>query len=49
MATAAHTKPLLIRIQTNAAHGGSSLTKAIEETADIYAFLWHELGGAPKL
>lgn len=46
---AAHTKPLLIRIQTNAAHGGSSLTKAIEETADIYAFLFHELGVTPKL
>lgn len=46
---AAHTKPLLIRIQTNAAHGGSSLTKAIEETADIYAFLFHEMGVTPKL
>ena len=46
---AAHVKPLLIRIQTNAAHGGSSLTKAIEETADIYAFLMQELGVTPKL
>ena len=25
------------------------LTKAIEETADIYAFLWHEMGVTPKL
>ncbi len=46
---AAHDRPLLIRIQTNAAHGGSSLTKAIEETADIYAFLFHEMGVTPKL
>ncbi len=46
---AAHTKPLLIRIQTNAAHGGSSLTKSIEETADIYAFLMQELSVTPKL
>jgi prolyl oligopeptidase len=44
-----HGRPLLIRIQTNAAHGGSSLTKAIEETADIYAFLFQELGVKPKL
>ncbi len=46
---AARTRPLLIRIQTNAAHGGSSLTKAIEETTDIYAFLFNELGVKPKL
>jgi len=31
--------PILLRIETNAGHGGSSLTKSIEEYTDIYAFL----------
>ncbi|MEZ0265453.1 MAG: prolyl oligopeptidase family protein [Phycisphaerae bacterium] len=38
-------KPTLIRIETRAGHGaGKPLAKAIEERADIWAFLTQELG-----
>ena len=36
--------PVLIRIDTNSAHGASNTTKAIEQTRDIYAFLLENLG-----
>ncbi len=36
--------PVLIRIDTNSAHGASSTTKSIEQTRDIYAFLFENLG-----
>jgi prolyl oligopeptidase len=36
--------PILIRIDTNSAHGASNTTKAIEQTRDIYAFLFESLG-----
>jgi prolyl oligopeptidase len=39
--------PMLIRIDTNAGHGGSNLSKSIEETADIDAFLCYNLGVTP--
>ena len=41
-------RPVLIRIETNSGHGSSNLTKAIEETADTFAFLFHTLGVTPK-
>ena len=41
--------PVLIRIETKSGHGASSLTKQLETTADIYAFLFHNLGVTPKL
>ncbi|MEQ1689735.1 MAG: prolyl oligopeptidase family serine peptidase [Gemmatimonas sp.] len=46
---AAHggTSPVLIRIETQSGHGSSSLTKNIAETADVYAFLFHNLGVTP--
>ncbi len=40
--------PILIRIQTRSGHGASSTTKAIEETADIYSFIFYNLGTTPK-
>ena len=40
--------PVLIRIDTRSGHGASSTTKAIEQNADIYAFLMHNLGVTPK-
>jgi len=43
-AAQAGTNPILIRIDTNSAHGASSTTKAIEQTRDIYAFLFENLG-----
>ncbi|MDR0732616.1 MAG: prolyl oligopeptidase family serine peptidase [Dysgonamonadaceae bacterium] len=37
--------PKLIRIETKAGHGsGKPLAKQIEETADVYAFIMHNLG-----
>ncbi len=41
--------PILIRIETKAGHGaGKPTTKAIEEAADIQAFLWRTLGAPEK-
>ncbi|MDZ7292090.1 MAG: prolyl oligopeptidase family serine peptidase [candidate division KSB1 bacterium] len=40
--------PVLIRIETRSGHGASSTTKRLEETADIYAFMFYNLGVTPK-
>lgn len=40
--------PILIRIQVNSGHGASSTTKSIEETADIYSFIFYNMGITPK-
>jgi len=40
--------PMLIRIQTRSGHGASSTTKQIEETADLYSFVFYNLGITPK-
>jgi prolyl oligopeptidase len=40
--------PILIRIDTRSGHGASSTTKAIEQTADIDAFLCSNLGARLK-
>lgn len=40
--------PILIRIQTRSGHGASSTTKALEETADIYSFIFYNLGITPR-
>ncbi|HXG57367.1 MAG TPA: prolyl oligopeptidase family serine peptidase, partial [Vicinamibacterales bacterium] len=45
---ASHDTPLLIRIDTKSGHGASSLTKALETTADIYAFIMHNMGVTPR-
>jgi prolyl oligopeptidase len=42
-------KPILIRIETKSGHGASNLTKLLETTADIYAFIMHNMGIAPNL
>ena len=39
--------PILIRIDTKSGHGASSTTKAIEQTADLYAFIFRNLGVTP--
>jgi prolyl oligopeptidase len=41
--------PVLIRIETQSGHGSSSLTKSIEETTDIFAFMFHNFGITPKI
>jgi prolyl oligopeptidase len=36
--------PILLRVDVNSAHGASNTTKSIEQTRDIYAFLFENLG-----
>ena len=40
--------PILIRIDTKSGHGASSTTKALEQTADLYSFVFWNLGVTPK-
>ncbi len=40
--------PVLIRIETRSGHGSSNVTKAIETTADEYAFFLYNVGAQPK-
>jgi prolyl oligopeptidase len=41
--------PVLIRIETKSGHGSSNLKKALEVTADQYAFAWYNMGVVPPL
>ncbi len=45
---AAKGHPALIRIETKSGHGASNTEKSIAMTADIYTFLFHELGVTPS-
>jgi prolyl oligopeptidase len=47
-ALASHDNPVLIRIETKSGHGASSTTKAIAITADVYSFIFYNLGVTPK-
>jgi prolyl oligopeptidase len=40
--------PILIRVETKSGHGASNTAKNIEITADVYAFLFYNLGVAPN-
>jgi prolyl oligopeptidase len=40
--------PVLIRIDTNSGHGASSVSKTLDEVADVYSFLMFNLGVRPK-
>jgi len=40
--------PILLRVDTNSGHGASNTTKQIEQAADIYSFLFYNLGVTPK-
>ncbi|MGA9767779.1 MAG: prolyl oligopeptidase family serine peptidase [Blastocatellia bacterium] len=40
-------RPILIRVETKSGHGASNTAKNIEITADILAFLFHNLGIVP--
>ncbi len=40
--------PVLIRIETRSGHGSSNVTKAIESTADEYAFFLYNVGAEVK-
>jgi prolyl oligopeptidase len=39
--------PLLIRVDVNSGHGASNLKKALETTADIYSFIFYNIGMKP--
>ncbi|MCX8020501.1 MAG: prolyl oligopeptidase family serine peptidase [Chitinophagaceae bacterium] len=39
--------PVLIRIDVNSGHGASNLKKALETTADIYSFIFYNMGLSP--
>lgn len=41
--------PVLIRIETKSGHGSSNLKKALEVTADQYAFAWYNMGIVPPM
>jgi prolyl oligopeptidase len=42
--------PVLIRIETKAGHGaGKPTSKQIEEAADIWSFVWYNMGVAPLI
>ena len=41
--------PLLIRIDVNSGHGSGNTKKNIELTADIYAFIFANMGIVPKV
>jgi prolyl oligopeptidase len=43
------TAPVLIRIDTKSGHGSSNLSKALDVTADQYAFTWYNMGVIPPL
>ncbi len=47
-AEASRANPVLIRIDTKSGHGASSTTKAIELTADVYSFIFYNLGVTPE-
>jgi len=40
--------PVLVRIETRSGHGSSNVTKAIESTADEYAFFFFNVGLNPR-
>lgn len=40
--------PILIRIDTKSGHGASSTTKTLEQTTDLYSFIFNNLGVNPK-
>ena len=41
-------RPILLRIETKAGHGqGKPVTKQIEESTDMYSFLFWQLGVKP--
>lgn len=41
--------PVLIRVDVKSGHGSSNLSKALDVTADQYAFAWYNMGVVPTL
>lgn len=42
------TNPVLIRVDVNSGHGASNLKKGLETTADVYSFVFYNMGLTPK-
>ncbi len=42
------TNPVMIRVDVNSGHGASNLKKGLETTADIYSFIFYNMGVTPK-
>lgn len=42
------TNPVLIRVDVNSGHGASNLKKGLETTADVYSFIFYNMGLTPK-
>ena len=40
--------PILIRVETNSGHGASNLKKGLEISADLYSFIFYNMGLTPK-
>lgn len=40
--------PVMIRVDVNSGHGASNLKKGLETTADIYSFIFYNMGVAPN-
>jgi len=40
--------PVMIRVDVNSGHGASNLKKGLETTADIYSFIFYNMGVTPK-
>ena len=40
---------MLIRIETASGHGASNTSKMLDTNADLYAFLFHQMGITPKV
>jgi prolyl oligopeptidase len=38
----------MIRVDVNSGHGASNLKKGLETTADIYSFIFYNMGVTPK-
>lgn len=41
--------PVLIRVDVKSGHGASNLSKALDTTADQYAFAWYNMGVVPPV
>ena len=46
---ASNKAPLLLRVDHNSGHGSSTMSKYIDRLADIYSFIFYNMGVSPKI